>query len=204
MIRTRVIKTVHKPDSWISSQCIKCAYFQHLWFLAKICHLTIIITQSCDWDYPMRTNLSTELKLSFTPSWLKHNNLFKPCPKKYSANVLFNTWANIQRYSRWPWNILICRYMQKHNDNTINTRGHSSLEKYTSHFIERVVCERWVGDRTELQHIKPPTLLATAAFLSRSPGLHNWGPGGPASAGSWSSFQHLLSSWSELPVAGVR
>ena len=32
--------------------------------------------------------------------------------------------------------------MQKHNDDTIRTSGHSSLEKYTSHFIERVVCER--------------------------------------------------------------
>ena len=41
--------------------------------------------------------------------------------------------------------------------------GHSSLEKYTSHFIwkgskglRRVfLCERWVGDWTELQHIDP-------------------------------------------------
>ena len=31
-------------------------------------------------------------------------------------------------------------YMQKHND-IIKTSGHSSLEKYTSHFIERIVCE---------------------------------------------------------------
>ena len=40
-----------------------------------------------------------------------------------------------------------------------------------------------VGDRTELQHIDPPTLLAITAFLSRSPGLLNRGPGGPASLG---------------------
>ena len=53
--------------------------------------------------------------------------------------------------------------MQKHNDDTIKTSGHSSLEKYTSHFIwkalkglQRVLlCERWVGDWTELQHIDP-------------------------------------------------
>ena len=32
-------------------------------------------------------------------------------------------------------------YIQKHND-AITTSGHSTLEKYTSHFIERVVCER--------------------------------------------------------------
>ena len=45
--------------------------------------------------------------------------------------------------------------MQKHNDDTIKTSRHSSLEKYTSHFFERVVCERCVGDWTELQHIDP-------------------------------------------------
>ena len=88
--------------------------------------------------------------------------------------------------------------------NTIRTSGHSSLEKYTSHFIWKgskgIICERWVGDWTELQHIDPRTLLATAAFLSRSPDLLNWGPGGPASAGTWFSFQHLLFNiW--LPVA---
>ena len=77
----------------------------------------------------------------------------------------------------------------------------------------------------------PPTLLAITAFLSRSPGLLNRGHGDPASlghgshssiftptnltataqsgvlrapsAGCWFSLQHLLSNWSELPVAGV-
>ena len=67
--------------------------------------------------------------------------------------------------------------------NTIKTSGHSSLEKYTSHFI-------WKGSkglrkalsvRGELEteqncNISTPTLLAIAAFLSRSPGLLNWGP----------------------------
>ena len=33
--------------------------------------------------------------------------------------------------------ILICRCMQKHNGDTIKTSGHSSLEKYTSHFIRK-------------------------------------------------------------------
>ena len=40
---------------------------------------------------------------------------------------------------------------------------HSSLEKYISHFIWKgskgllkvLLCERWVGDPTELQHIDP-------------------------------------------------
>ena len=47
--------------------------------------------------------------------------------------------------------------------NTKKTNGHSSLEKYTSHFIWKglkglwrvLLCERWVGDWTELQHIDP-------------------------------------------------
>ena len=64
--------------------------------------------------------------------------------------------------------------------NTIKTSGHSSLEKYTSHFIERVVCEREWETEQRLQHIcPPPTLLAITAFLSRSPGLLNRGPGEP-------------------------
>ena len=53
--------------------------------------------------------------------------------------------------------------MQNHNDDTIKTSGHSSLEKYTSHFIRNgskglrkvLLCKRWVGDWTELQHIDP-------------------------------------------------
>ena len=47
--------------------------------------------------------------------------------------------------------------------NTIKTSGHSSSEKYTSHFIWKgseglrrlLLCERWVGNWTELQHIDP-------------------------------------------------
>ena len=83
--------------------------------------------------------------------------------------------------------------------NAIRTSRHSSLGKYTSHFI-------WKGSkgfrkvlsvRGELETeqncniLTPPTLLATATFLSRSPGLINWRPGSPASAGTWFSFQHL-------------
>ena len=40
--------------------------------------------------------------------------------------------------------------------NTITTSGHSSLEKYISHFIERVVCERELKTKQRLQHIDPP------------------------------------------------
>ena len=48
--------------------------------------------------------------------------------------------------------IHIC--MQKHND-TIMTNEHSSLEKYTSQFIEKVVCERELETEQRLQHIDP-------------------------------------------------
>ena len=60
--------------------------------------------------------------------------------------------------------------------NTIKTSGHSSLEKYTSHFIERVVCERWVRDWTKTATYWPsPAPLAIAVRLFRSPGLLNRG-----------------------------
>ena len=68
--------------------------------------------------------------------------------------------------------------MQNHNDDTIRTSGHSSLEKYTSHLIERIVCERELETEQRLQHIEPPILLAITVFLSRSPGLLNRGRGG--------------------------
>ena len=49
--------------------------------------------------------------------------------------------------------------------NTIKTSGHSSLEKYTTHFIEMVVCERWVEDWTELQHIDPEVFWLQQHFF---------------------------------------
>ena len=99
---------------------------------------------------------------------------------------------------------------------------HSLLEKYTSHFIERVVCERELEIEQNC-NILTPTLLAITTFLSCSPGLLNRGPGGPASqghvlipasslqlvwspnwligglralsAGCWLSLRHLVSNW---------
>ena len=84
--------------------------------------------------------------------------------------------------------------MQNHNDDTIKTSGHSSFGKYTSHFIEMVVCEKELETEQTLQHIDPTTLLAITAFLSHAPVLLKRGPGGPASAGTWFSFQQLLSN----------
>ena len=45
--------------------------------------------------------------------------------------------------------------MQNHNDDTKKTSEDSSLEKYTSHFIERVVCERELETEQRLQHTDP-------------------------------------------------
>ena len=79
----------------------------------------------------------------------------------YFSLVCFASISNIKCYLK-PNPVLYSRdttipiYILKHNDDTIRTSGHSSLEKYTSHFIERVVSERWVGDWTELQHMTPP------------------------------------------------
>ena len=71
--------------------------------------------------------------------------------------------------------------MQKHND-AMKTSGHRSLEKYTSHFIERVVCERELETEQNC-NILTSTLMAITAFLSHSPGLLNRGPGDPVSLG---------------------
>ena len=74
---------------------------------------------------------------------------------------------------------------------TIKTSGHSSLEKYTSHFIERVVCERELVTEQNSNILTPPVPPAIAVRLFRSPGLLNRGFGGPASllrAGSHSSI----------------
>ena len=92
-----------------------------------------------------------------------------------------------------------CRCMQNHNDDTIRTSEDSSLEKYASHFIERVVCEREL--KTEQNcNILTPTLMAITAFLSRSPGVLNRGPRGPASLehvphSSIFSPTGLISNW---------
>ena len=103
-------------------------------------------------------------------------------------------------------NILKCRCMQKHIQHNKDERTQFFWKIYLSLYskgfemvTKGIICERWVGDWTELQHIDLRTLLTTAAFLSRSPGLLNRGPGGLASAGTWFSFQHLSSNWSELP-----
>ena len=66
--------------------------------------------------------------------------------------------------------------MQNHNDDTIKTSE-------DSHFIERVVCERELETEQNC-NILTPTPIATTEFLSRSLGLLNQEPGGPASLGA--------------------
>ena len=113
--------------------------------------------------------------ISFIFHLKKAHALMKTCKSflfYFTPWKVFLLYSHDQLYTYTCGNIL----------NTIKTRRHISLEKYISHFIERVVCERELEIEQRLQHIDPPTLLAITAFLSRSPGLLNRGPGGPASA----------------------
>ena len=106
--------------------------------------------------------------------------------------------------------------------NTIRTSEDTSLEKYIFHFIWKdskgllkvLLCGRWVGDRTELQHIDPHSYghnsVSFPFSLTALPG-----PGGPASLGHrphsasslqlvWGSELQLLNrgSWG-TPLLGV-
>ena len=88
--------------------------------------------------------------------------------------------------------------------NTIRTNKGTSLEKYTSHFIWKgskgllkvLLCERWVGDWTELQHIDPHSYGHNSVSFPFSWAAQP-GAWGLSLSGTWSSFQHLLSNWSE-------
>ena len=81
-------------------------------------------------------------------------------------------------------------YMQKHIQHNKDERRQSSLEKYTSHFIERVVCERELETEQKLQHIDPHSSgyhsLSFPFSWAAQPGA--WGP---SLSGTWFSFQHL-------------
>ena len=92
--------------------------------------------------------------------------------------------------------------MQDHNDDTIITTSEdTSLEKYTSRLLKGL-CVRGSWRRTELQHIDLPTLLAITVFLSRSAGLLNQRPGGPAVFSTVSFFQ--LSDLQNWLIGGLR
>ena len=76
---------------------------------------------------------------------------------------------------------------------TIKTSGHASLEKYTSHFIERIVCERELETEQNCNILTSPAPPDIAVCLSRSPGLLNRWPGGPALCCVLLSLQHHFS-----------
>ena len=106
--------------------------------------------------------------------------------------------------------------MQNHKNDPIKTSDTVLLEKYTSHFIESVVCEREL-EAEQSCNILALTLMPVTAFLSRFPGLLNRGPSlcghvphssifSPTataqsrvlkalSAWSWFSLLHLISIW---------
>ena len=74
-------------------------------------------------------------------------------------------------------------YTYRNIFNPIRTGEDTSLEKNIPlTLFERVVCER-VFETEQNCNILTPTLMAITAFLSRSPGLLNRGPGVPASLG---------------------
>ena len=68
-------------------------------------------------------------------------------------------------------------FMQNHNDRIIKTSDTVFLEKYTSPFIERVVCEREL-ETEQNYNILTPTLMAISVsfpfFWVAQPGA--WGP----------------------------
>ena len=71
-----------------------------------------------------------------------------------------------------------CRCMQNQNNNTIKTTT-QFLEKYTSHFNWKGCVWKEVGDRTKLQHIDPPTLMAISVVsfpFSRTAQPEAWEP----------------------------
>ena len=94
--------------------------------------------------------------------------------------------------------------------NTIRTSEDSSLEKYTSHFIWKgpkgllkiLLCERWVGDWTELQHIDPQSYGHNSVSFPFSWATQP-GAWGSSLSAIWSSFQHLLSNCN-CSIRGLR
>ena len=88
--------------------------------------------------------------------------------------------------------------MQNHIKHNKDER-HSSLEKYTSHFIWKgskgllkvLLCERWVGGWTQLQHIDPHSYGHNSVSFPFSWAAQP-GAWGLSLSGTCSSFQHLL------------
>ena len=94
-----------------------------------------------------------------------------------------------------------------HAENITTQWINTSLEKYTPHFIWKgskgllkvLLYERWVEDWTELQHIDPHSYSHNSVSFPFSWAAQP-GAWGPSLSRTWSSFQHLLSNWSELQL----
>ena len=88
----------------------------------------------------------------------------------------YNTWTDVVYSYEYA-----CRTQRQHNED----ERHSSLEKYTFHFIWKGCVWEGVGGRTQLQHIDPHSICHNRVSFPFSwaaqPGA--WEPGGPASLG---------------------
>ena len=74
--------------------------------------------------------------------------------------------------------------MQNHNNETIKKTSDTVLrKKYTSHFIERFVCERELETEQNCNILTSPLLWPSELCLSRSPGLLNRRPSSLLGAG---------------------
>ena len=93
--------------------------------------------------------------------------------------------------------------MRNHYDDTIKTSNTVFQKNIPLTLFERVVCEREL-ETGQNCNILTPTLLAITAFLSRSPGLLNRGPGGqPCWVLAFSTASCHQRVWSPNSQSGV-
>ena len=95
--------------------------------------------------------------------------------------------------------------MQKHIQRNKDERRHSSLEKYTPHIIWKgskgllkvLLCERWVGDWTELQRIDPHSYGHNRVSFpfSWAAQLGAWGPSLSGTCSHFSIFSPTNSNF---------
>ena len=177
----------------------------------------LIHEKFCWWKVNLQPSLSKAFTQFFiTPNFVKAESVL--CLVKRESDTEYHVsqfltlvltdslvWHNVDRQPTHPRDMVLYSheklYIQKHIQHNNDERTQFFRKIYPSLYWKGCVWEG-VGDRTKTATYWPPTLLAITAFLSRS-GLLNRGLGGPASAGTCFSFQHLLSNWSKLPVARV-
>ena len=154
--------------------------YNFFWYLAiEMCHFRRLWNGMCDRH---RVEITV---MQFTGHSLPVHHFvtarwdFFPISYCQPSCILHLNTFTFMLYSHEQLCIHIC--MQKHND-TMKTSGHSSLEKYNSHFIWKGCVWEGVGDWTELQHIDPHSyvhnIVSFPFSLAAQPGA-----GGPASLG---------------------